>query len=351
MCSKNFLRPCFAVLAAALAAVLVWMAVPHLPYAGTGGAQIFIPKAQSEGMPAPGEAPDGKLVYTYEARQNAVLHTPLRDVRVTLVSVNHAYAQVTGLPLTAGSFFTAYAEETRARHIVLNGQAAFELFGNRDIIGERAEIDGQSYEIVGVLADGLADAAAYISGTHTEAKAQAFMALPDETNGITAAHVQSLMRQAGVTTTDFYVFDAGVLHALAPGKALFLGTLLLAWLGVLCLRVCAVRLAAAVSDVRERMKRHYIGGLLRHENAALARAAAWGLAVCGVAVGLIVLFLGWLNLFLVYDPLPFLTGWNGYMLPHFTAVLASLFETNGVSTMVLAGAVCGLVGVLAARRT
>ena len=336
MCSKRQIAAIavFIVLAVALAAG----SLPYAGQAGEGKAQVCIPKLTrqlDEGMDIAmlADVLDGKVVYTYESQTNAMLKNDLRSVSVSLFSVNHAYARVTGLRLLNGSFFVKVAEDMRYRHIVLNRTAAFKLFGGADIVGQAVELEGQSYEVVGVLEDGRDDAAAYVPAVLTEAKAQAVMALPDEANGLSAAHVLNLLKQAGVTKQGFDIVDVGKLNAMMPGKALFVGTAVPVLAGIALIVAGARRMRRCMAAWCEQNGRHYAGALLWQNKRLLTETAAVGLTVLGAAVGLFALGLAWMDWFLVYDPMRLMSEWSVYTGAHFNAVLAPLCEANLRSTI------------------
>ena len=342
-----------AVALAVLTVTLIAQSVFHVPLAGLDRAQAFIPKQQN----ADGKDPaaladilDDELVYTYESQKSITLKTQLRNVPVQLFSVNYAYPIVTGLPLAGGSFFTKTAEDMLFKHIVLNEQAAFQLFGGTDIIGQTLEWDGQIFEIVGILADGLDDATAYASAALTGENAQAFMALPDAANGLSTAHVLNLMKQAGVTTKDYDIIDTGKLRAMMPGKTLFLGTLIPIGIGVWLIIACSRGLRNSFAAVQAKSKRYYWHELLRHESILLGKTILLMLGIAGAAIGLFSLGLLWMDLFLVYDPLRLITARNLYALPHFAAVLAPIYTANAASTAISGGIVLCLIFLFIIKR-
>ena len=357
MCSKNRFSRIHAALGLVLAVLCVLLlaeGLPLLPQAGNSGALVFVPKThggQGISVSTLADTLDGKLVYTYESHKASVLHTDIRTANVQLFSVNHAYAQVTGLPLVSGSFFTQNAETTRARHIVLNTRTAFALFGGNDVAGMTVTLADEMYEVVGVLDDGLDEPAAYAPAVVTGDAAQAFMALPDGANGLSAAHILSLMKQAGVTNTTYRIADTGKLAAMPLGKALFAGSILLVLI-LAALTMRALRhLRGLFAALRERHKRLYLREMLRRETLLLLRTALCLLAALTFAAGAFALLLAWMNLFLIYDPIRLLREWSAYDWPHFAAVLTPFCAANGQSSvlLVLMACVSACFGMLCRR--
>ena len=342
----NRIRAGLLVVFVALAALLAAQGLRYAPQAGAGGVQMCVPKAPNGEGFAPSalaEAFGERFVYTIESQSTAVLQTELRPVSVRLLSVNAMYPRVTGLRLVRGSFFTEASEAAQVRHIVLNEAAAFALFGNDNIVGLAITLNGQIYETVGVLQDGVNEASAYVSAYLTDSAAQAVMALPDEATGVTAAHIRNAFMQIGVTNEIFYIIDIGGMNAMMPGKALFLGTLVLVWAGIAFAVVCFKRFGSGVAGIRASGQRYYVGELMRHEGGLVVCTAAWGLLFFGLAAGLLGLVMVWIELFLVYAPMQAVMEWNRYMLPYFTAVFAPVCAANAQSSIVLAVAVGCLV--------
>ena len=335
-----------AALAFALVVLLALLTAEGAARLPSSGALLFVPKTQEqEGFEpaALADALDGKLVYTYESQTAAVLRTALRTAQATLYSVNHSYPQVMGLPLAAGSFFTQNAEKERARHIVLNEHAAFTLFGGVNAAGMTLTLGDKTWEVVGVLADGLDSPAAYAPAIVTGGAAQAFAALPDKANGISAAHVLSLLKQAGITSDGFRVADAGKLSAQPLGKALFAGSVLAVLTLVFLFARCIQGLRGLFAALRARYARFYPAELLTREPLLLLRTLLCLLAAIALAVGAFALFLAWMNLFLIYEPVRYAAEWSAYALPQLSAVLAPLCAANGRGTLLLALAACSAV--------
>jgi len=70
---------------------------------------------------------------------------------LTFNGVSYSYPNVEDVKVSKGSFFTAEEEGAMARVVVLGSQAAQELFGNIDPLGQDIKIKRESFKVIGVL--------------------------------------------------------------------------------------------------------------------------------------------------------------------------------------------------------
>lgn len=95
-----------------------------------------------------------ELSITYEINQRVTAESAHFTRAVTLTGTNINYADIMGLKLTAGSFWSAEAWTMGSRYVVLNEPAAFRLFGSSSIIGNTVKFDGGIWLVTGVVRDG-----------------------------------------------------------------------------------------------------------------------------------------------------------------------------------------------------
>ena len=69
---------------------------------------------------------------------------------VTLIGTTHLFGQVTNLKTTEGRFFTKSESQSGKRVAVVGKTIVTDLFSGKNPVGERIDIKGQKYEIVGI---------------------------------------------------------------------------------------------------------------------------------------------------------------------------------------------------------
>ena len=72
---------------------------------------------------------------------------------VTLIGTNSSYAQIMGLSIAEGAFFSKQAWNGKLRHAVLNEKAAFAIFGSSQIVNNRFQIRNETWLVTGVIRD------------------------------------------------------------------------------------------------------------------------------------------------------------------------------------------------------
>jgi putative ABC transport system permease protein len=73
------------------------------------------------------------------------------DKKVTLYGITANYVDVQNSPAEKGTWFSESDEKRSKRVVMLGNKIAVELFGQVDPVGKRIKLDGQSYEVGGVL--------------------------------------------------------------------------------------------------------------------------------------------------------------------------------------------------------
>ncbi|MCL2121622.1 MAG: ABC transporter permease, partial [Clostridiales bacterium] len=95
-----------------------------------------------------------EFLVTYEIERQTSAEVHRYHLPLTQVATNSCYAQVLGYRTLSGGFFSAAAFKAGYREVVLNGSAAFQLFGGYQIIGLPLQMDGASWLVAGVIDDG-----------------------------------------------------------------------------------------------------------------------------------------------------------------------------------------------------
>ena len=67
--------------------------------------------------------------------------------------VDHRYLGVMEIPLLAGRYFTQFDNEQSANVVILNETAARTVFPGQDAIGQTALINGEEWQVIGVVSD------------------------------------------------------------------------------------------------------------------------------------------------------------------------------------------------------
>lgn len=84
---------------------------------------------------------------------NATAKHGYSDASVSVTGTTAIYYDIQGLELASGRFLKTTDIDNSSYVVVLSYDAADELFGNQNVVGETLSIDGRSFEVVGVLAE------------------------------------------------------------------------------------------------------------------------------------------------------------------------------------------------------
>jgi len=143
-----------------------------------------------------------ECLLTYEIPRTAAVSVNNNRHSVTLTGTNPYYPGMMGYPLKDGGFFTASTMNAKSKHAVLNETAAFALFGSRSLSGGTLRIDGDLWQIVGVIGDHDGERPVlYIPATVYGGTASSVIALMDET--FTEARVKNSLKSIGIHDNNF----------------------------------------------------------------------------------------------------------------------------------------------------
>lgn len=84
---------------------------------------------------------------------NATAKHGYNDISVSVTGTTAVYYYIQGLELASGRFLKTTDIDNASYVVVLSYDAADELFGSQNVVGEAFSIDGRSFEVIGVLAE------------------------------------------------------------------------------------------------------------------------------------------------------------------------------------------------------
>jgi hypothetical protein len=192
---------------------------------------------------------------------------------VTLIGTNNRYPGILGYAMAEGSFFSGQAWKGGERHAVLNGKAAFDLFGSIRAAGGRGnlrlKIGDETWVVTGVIHDGDdKNRRIYIPSPARGGKAVSLLARTEAAGGKGASYIRDSLKSLGVYDGGFVFFDLGAEIRLfwerAAAALMLLSCLLPAFLFPLALG----GFKASFSRLKGELKKHYLpelfcsGGLI-----------------------------------------------------------------------------------------
>lgn len=97
---------------------------------------------------------DGNVSFSYFCETNAEVSNGVYGSDMPIIVTNENYRYFTNMEMEAGGFFNAKQADRKQRVAVVNTDAAYRLFGNRDCVGEYIYLKQTSFRIIGVVKDG-----------------------------------------------------------------------------------------------------------------------------------------------------------------------------------------------------
>ena len=97
------------------------------------------------------ESLDGVNRVAPTSQHNAIARHGYSDVPVTVYGTTASYMNIQGLKLSSGRFLKTVDVDNASYVVVLTHDAAEELFGRQNVVGESITISGRSFQVVGVL--------------------------------------------------------------------------------------------------------------------------------------------------------------------------------------------------------
>jgi hypothetical protein len=248
---------------------------------------------------------------------------------LTLIGTNSRYPRILGYSMAEGSFFPEQAWKGAERQAVLNGKAAFDLFGSSHSAGSRVKIRNETWIITGVINDGDDEnRRIYVPSSVRGGKAVSLLARTDAAGG--SSYIRDSLKSLGVYDDGFEFFDLGAeirfFWERAALALMLLCCLPPAFLLPLALGACR----AAFSRLRRELKKHYLTELFCSGGLSLFKFLFSLPALPACAGTILFLLLRILSICLPWQDLPSLGSLDPRALYSGIALLRNCGTASGV---------------------
>ena len=247
---------------------------------------LLVRSADGRAALTPGQAEsfcEDEFLVTYEIETQTTAEAHNYRQPAVMTGTNSCYAQIMGNRMVSGSFFTKAAWKAQSREVVLNVNAAFQLFGSEMVVGQLLRIEGQSWIVAGVLEDDETDEIRiYAPSSVTGGQIGDLMVLLDDAT-VNADYARNALKQLGLYENNFTFVN------LAAAAALFSGRFWVAIRAALCLmalfliRFCYSQLSRRLPEYRTRLQEVYLRELLELYRKEILKTGA---AALGFLAGL-----------------------------------------------------------------
>lgn len=171
----------------------------------------------------------------------------------TVTGTTASWLEVRSRELAVGEFLTDENVDATARVVVLGSETADELFGTTNVVGQTVEIDGTSFEVIGVLASAgsdsstnlddlaivpLSTASDVLSGGPTATALTTIYLQAESAEQLSAAYQEAetiLLNLHGITSADDADFDLSSQDALVSTATAIYQTLTILLTGIAAL--------------------------------------------------------------------------------------------------------------------
>jgi len=167
------------------------------------------------------ELNETKCMLTYEVSKQQNIKAINSSHTVILKGTKYTYPFVMNYPMTKGGFFTKNAVENESKYAVMNELAAFEIFGDYNIIGNKIVINHDSYIVVGIIDDGdKSNKNVYLPVTFFTNSPDTFIVKMDSPNNISDEFIESVFKQVGITSSNYDFINIGMVYSMIGEKVL-----------------------------------------------------------------------------------------------------------------------------------
>jgi len=97
---------------------------------------------------------DNNVNFSYSCETNLQVSNGVYGSDIPIFVTNENYRYFTNMEMEAGGFFNAKQAERKQGAAVVNSDAAYQLFGNRDCVGEYIYLKQMPFQIIGVAKNG-----------------------------------------------------------------------------------------------------------------------------------------------------------------------------------------------------
>jgi hypothetical protein len=227
---------------------------------------------------------------------------------VALIGTNSHYPRILAYSMAEGSFFSKQAWKDRERHAVLNGKAAFDLFGSSRAVGSPLKIRGEIRIVRGVINDGDDEnRRIYLPSSAFPAqggKAVFLLARGDAAGGADASYIRDSLKSLGVYAGAFDFFDLGAEIRFFWERSAAALMLLSCLFPAFLLPPALGEFRTAFSRLRRELKRRYLSELLCSGGGTLLKFLFSVLALPACAGAILFLLLRILSVCLPWQDLP-----------------------------------------------
>ena len=255
------------------------------------------------------EFSEKEFLLTYQILGSERVSLSHAEYSVTLVATNSSYAQIMGLPMLEGSFFSKQAWTGKLRHAVLNEKAAFTIFGSNKIAGNRFRIRNDTWIVTGVISDGNEDRSrVYIPSSTRNGEADA-LALTNS-GGLDEAYIKNSVKTLGIRDGDFHYIDMGTQYCLLWNRVEVIPLLFFGFLLLSLLRPLVLRFREAWFNLKKDLNRHYAVEILKKKSKSVLRLTFFALTLLLFPGLTLFLFLRLASVCLPWQDIPSLASLN-----------------------------------------
>jgi len=207
---------------------------------------------------------ENNFLLTYEVIKEGSIKFLNSRYNVFIKGTNYTYPHITGYSFAKGGFFTKSAQDQKKRSVVLNELAAFEIFGNNNIIGEKILLYDEPYTIVGVINDqDTENKNVYIPVTILSDSPTTVLTFIDSDNEITKEYIKNELKEIDVTDTSHDFINFAEIRSIIRERTMISVLLVSFTILIFILKVNTKKLINSYRDLKNLLMQHYFKDILR----------------------------------------------------------------------------------------
>lgn len=241
------------------------------------------------------------LMLTYVGKQQNFVTTGYTKHDITVIATNYTFPFVCGYQMINGGFFTRENQEEKNNYAVLNETAAYQMFGNTNVIGLKFTMNNKEYIVRGIINDDSKAPNTYIPMMLSDQNPDSFIIRTDERTGVSREYILNSLKQIDISDTNYYFTNIGLINEIIAGKAFVALLIFLFFILVIILIKSLMMFKHQIKNFTNYYNEFYFGDMLKTYPKKVAGLIGNMVVVISIVAILLFVLLCFINCYLRWN--------------------------------------------------